>query len=304
MGHSLQVRLFGSLSILREGQLLAPLETQNARSLFSFLVINQGRLYPRDFLAERLWPSELAKTGKKRLSMALWRVRKVVEPDGVESGTCVMVEHGNIGFRAHGSHEIDIERFELGVSGIVEGAGGPLDSDAASDLREALALYRGDLLEDCYDDWCIPYRERFRSLAVMTLDRLMRDSGHRGDWLAAIGFGERLLQLEPLMEHVYRAMMRYHYSMGNRPGALALYRRCERLLRGHMDIEPMPETKWLVDAIRNGITITARSPKPEGALTQVEMSRLANRVDRAMTALQAIHQRLQQLPAEERILRS
>ena len=35
-----------------------------------------------------------------------------------------------------------------------------MDEDRARSLEDAVSLYQGDLLEGCYEDWCIYERER------------------------------------------------------------------------------------------------------------------------------------------------
>jgi DNA-binding SARP family transcriptional activator len=55
----------------------------------------------------------------------------------------------------------------------------------SSGLREALeravALYKGDLLPSCYDDWILPHREALRQAYLGALERLVHLREEQGD---------------------------------------------------------------------------------------------------------------------------
>src|SRR5207244_12081677 len=105
--------------------------------------------------------------------------------------------------------------------------------DAAS-LAQAVALYRGPLLEGCGEEWAFQER-RSRELAYLgALETLAGDAIRRGDAAAA----ERVLRLavavDPLRESAQRAPMQALAGSGNYAAALEVYR--ELRLRLHRDL--------------------------------------------------------------------
>jgi DNA-binding SARP family transcriptional activator len=64
----------------------------------------------------------------------------------------------------------------------------------------------------------------------------------RKSWASALAIAQKMLNVDPLQEHVHRAMMRCHYLMGNRPGAVRQFTACVQLLRRELGVEPMEET--------------------------------------------------------------
>lgn len=80
----------------------------------------------------------------------------------------------------------------------------------------------------------------------------MRHHEERRDWPAAIEYSQRLLQQDPLLEHVHRRLMSYRYASGDRCGAIRQYDTCVRLLRQELNVGPMPETEALCDGIKAG----------------------------------------------------
>jgi len=119
-------------------------------------------------------------------------------------------------------------------------------SDKAAELyRQAIDLYRGDLLTDCYDDWCLVERERLRRLYLQALDSLMAFHVKRNELAEAIDVAARILESDPLREEVHRDLIELYVESGQRAAALRQYRLCEQTLKRELGIEPMPETQAL-----------------------------------------------------------
>jgi DNA-binding SARP family transcriptional activator len=258
----LRIRLFGGVQLSRGDAPLPPFPTQRARSLFAYLVLNRARPHARELLIDHLWGEEGSAIGRKGLRMALWRVRAVVDPpQGDGSAPPLSVTTATVGFNGDSDFWLDVEEFES----LVQATGSREDVTEleASRLERAVALYRGDLLEEIYDDWCLYDRERLRLLYHSALERLMRFEQVRSDWSAAILRGQQLLALDPLMEPVHRELMRCYLARGSRGAALRQFDDCARILRDELDIAPMPETVELCRTIRgNGKVSPAPEPAP------------------------------------------
>ncbi len=63
--------------------------------------------------------------------------------------------------------------------------------------------------------------------------------------------GEAALEVDPLLESVYRQLMYYHYYTGDKGQALKVYRNCEKLFDGLFGEGPTPQTRHLFEAISN-----------------------------------------------------
>ncbi|MBI4538383.1 MAG: hypothetical protein HY704_02570 [Gemmatimonadetes bacterium] len=264
---ALRIRLFGSLEILRGSFRLPAFSTRKSRSLFSFLVLNRERPYPRDVLLGRFWGECPEAVARKHLRTALWRIRKVLSADpagdgahgahgahGVHGGhgAHLVVEDHTVGIDLGARGWLDTLDFEAKLSRVPQRLPEELSPAEARLLHEAVELYRGDLLEEEYEDWCVHDRERLRILALDALHRLMGYHLQRREWSAAIARGQRLLAADPFLEEVHRGLMRCYFAMGNRAAALRQYQVCARLLREELDVEPMPDTVALYEEIRRG----------------------------------------------------
>lgn len=266
---TLIVRLLGGLSLSRTSRPLAnahagvtagnlpgihPLPLPpglRSRSLLAFLVLHQGRFVHRDVLCGTLWGEQGESEARKALRCALWRLRGALEPEDPQRGLYLRVEGDLVGFPGTGSTWVDTSEFAGLLQGLTPDRAGALPEEQARRLGQAVALYRGHLLEGMYDRWVEGERERLRLAFLTGLERLLVHHRVQGQWLAAISTGRELLRADPLREHVHRQLMVCHLSMGNRPSALQQYEGYARLVMTELGVEPMEETRALYLAIRH-----------------------------------------------------
>lgn len=245
------VRLFGSLE-LRHGTAPAPpFATRWARGIFSYLVLHRGRFFSRELLCGTFWRESSANCGRKRLRTALWRIRRLLEEIDVDPDGVLRCERSRVGIPGYAPVRVDVEQFEERTRSVISARAPTLDSETARDAERAVALYRGDLLEGEYGDWCCAERERLRLRLLTVLERLMVHHRGRREWTSAIRRGCQVLRRDPLREHVHREVMRCHYAMGNRPAAIRQYRECVRILDREVEVDPMLETRRLLELIRS-----------------------------------------------------
>lgn len=292
----LSIRLFGGLEVQRGRTLVAGFPTQRSALLFAYLVLNRDRLHHRDVLCGLFWGDQGDGAAKKGLRNALWRIRSVIEPQSRERGTHLRVEGSHIGFRSSSDVWVDAWEFEA-CTGVLAGKSiddRPWDTETADRMTKAAALYRGDLLEGLYDEWCLSEQGRLRLAYLTLLERLVAFHRSSGRWLEAIGVGRRLLGLDPLREHIHRAVMDCHVAMGDRPSALRQYQACVDALRRELGIEPMAETRRLYERIRWGESAGQQPGRWNGARRKAtDTSGLATEVDDALRTLYDLAERLE-----------
>jgi DNA-binding SARP family transcriptional activator len=201
----------------------------------------------------------------------------------------------HIGFNVASGVWLDVAEFESRCE-LAEQTDSPAQRFAL--YSQAINLYRGDLLADCYEDWCIVERERLQGLYVRALARLMAHNSSNAEYDLAIDCARRILTCDPLREEVHRDLMRLHLEAGQPAAALRQYRQCEVLLRDELGVEPAPETRALLAPI---LGATARVSRPAALSTARD---LAARIEHLSAACDAAQRQLSEAMALLRELTS
>jgi DNA-binding SARP family transcriptional activator/ActR/RegA family two-component response regulator len=253
---SLRIQTFGQFNVWRDGRLIDPWERAQAKTIVKLLLIRRaaaGRAVSPDELMEWLWPESDPESGRKRLLPLVSNARHTLEPD-VEPRDSNFILRSSTGYYFDLSGDVtwDVRDFRQFVheAGVQERAG---ELEAAAAAYEAASeLYVDDFLaEDRYASWAIPQRQALQREyrdALSSLANVYAALGRYGD---AIRAGEAALEADPLLESVYRQLMRYHYRAGDKGQALKVYRNCEKLFGELFGEGPAPQTQHLFEAISN-----------------------------------------------------
>src|SRR5215813_389724 len=158
----LRVRVLGDFEArVGTGPALS-LSSRKSRALLAYLAVIGQHPQTREKLAALLWGEVPEEQARQSLRKALWDLRHALadaEPPPLSTGseTIALI-----------TETVDALQFEA------------LMLDGRPDaLRDAMALYRGDLLEGLrvdepsFEEWLTRERERFRRLAVDALERLL-----------------------------------------------------------------------------------------------------------------------------------
>jgi DNA-binding SARP family transcriptional activator len=144
---------------------------------------------------------------------------------------------------------IDVRDFEQAFAPVQGILGERLDSHRATELRKAICLYKGNLLEGWYQDWCLYHRERLENCYLAMLDKLMAYCEYHKDFESGISYGEKLLCQDNARERTHYRLMRLRYFAGDRVGALRQFQRCEAALKEELGVLPSKRTVELREQI-------------------------------------------------------
>jgi len=228
---TLQIRLLGGFQLVYNTSPATSLLTARLKSLLAFLLLHRDTPQPRGYVAFLLWPDSSESQARTNLRHLLHALRQCL-PD---ADRLLSIDAQHIQWNTDDRVALDVAQFESAV--------------AAGALEEAVEIYHGDLLPDCYDDWLIAERERLRQVYIDVLWEQLARQERAGDYRAAIGSAQRLLQLEPLHEELHRVLMRLHMLNQDRAAALQVYRMCAGRLRAELGVDPGPATQALYHAL-------------------------------------------------------
>src|SRR5206468_1686929 len=95
--------------------------------------------------------------------------------------------------------------------------------DGAS-LENAVALYRGPLLEGWLEEWIQLDREALQQTCLKALDRLAESAAESGDWAESARWLKRLTALDSFQEDAQRRLMEALAQNGDYAAATLAYR--------------------------------------------------------------------------------
>jgi len=238
-------RLLGPLEV-SDGDSPLALGEGRQRSVLTLLLLHRNEAVASDRLIDALWGDRPPATAAKVLQNHVAQLRRALDDREGQR----LLTRGR-GYRLEvADGELDLDRFERLVDegGAALASGRP--ADAASLLREALALWRGPPLADvAYETFAqgeIARLEERRSAAMEQRIDADLALGRHAELVAEL---EGLVAEHPLRERLGAQLMIALYRCGRQADALEAYGDARRVLLDELGVEPGPGLRDLQAAI-------------------------------------------------------
>ena len=300
----IQISLLGRVHVSGLNGRGIEMPTRRGAELFAFLVLEAGRSFDRARLAEQFWAHLPEERGRRALNTEVWRVIQTLRTVGIDTDRAIRRSTAGIGYVMQPGHRLDVDRLREAMAVIRRSDPATADDAALATVTAGVEAYRGDLLEAVYSDWCLLWRENLRAQYAEALEFLLNAAMARQDWTGGLRHGRALLTLDPLLEHVHRAVMRCYFHNGDRPLAMRQYAICVQLLRQELNVEPMDETRRIQEAI---LAVPGPAPKPREPEPSPQRRRIvdgartpAQKVDMALSNLNTARHWLEEASADLR----
>ncbi len=247
---NLKATLFGKFNIQRRNLMVKEIPARKARELLTYLLIFRNHPQPRELLCEVLWANQPATTSRKKLRQTLWHLQAVLNKDGDSVEPELQIDNNWVQFNLSSDFWLDIAEFETVFDLVNEKRAQEFSAHDVEMLEHAVDVYKGDLLEGWYQEWCIFERERFQIMHLMLLDKLVQICEFHQKYEAGLSHGMEILRHDHAYERTHRQLMRLFFMTGNRTQALHQYGRCVTALQDELGVEPSERTKQLYEQIR------------------------------------------------------
>lgn len=238
----LQLRLLGSPEFSSAGQpgLHSLLAQPKSLAVLAYIALAPPPGYRRrDTIVALFWPGQDQPHARGALRRILHLLR-----DALGSGALI----------GRGVEDIAVAQHLLttDVAAFVQAC-------AKGSWRDALALYRGDLLEGFYlsgvspefDHWLDQERHRLRKRARWAAEQLSESELAAGHIPVAAEFAARAVDLFPEDEPQLRRLLQLLVELGDGAGANRAYQSFADRLAAEFDATPAPETQALIATIRS-----------------------------------------------------
>lgn len=251
----LSIYLLGSFRVFADDQPLADLCQGKGRAIFKYLALQGGEPVAKEVLMDLFWPGAEPAAARNCLHVALHGLRKALA-GAAGGGEVVVFRQGAYRLNPALRTWVDTEAFagEMRRAEAAERCGDR--AAAARHYRAAQALYRGPLLlEDRYESWLVPYRQRLRDNHLAALERLAAYALADGDEAACITVTQRLLDDDACNEAAHRRLMQCYARAGQAHLALRQFHHCVDVLARELDLIPSAQTVALFQQIRKRLPV-------------------------------------------------
>ena len=251
---SVNVSLFGKFNIAY-GEKRTYIRARKVQELFIYLLVFRKKPQPRESLSEILWADQPAIISKKNLRQTLWHLQSAFKEFKKSSKLELLIDDGWIHIRLPTDFWLDTAEFERVFNSVNHKQVRELSAEDFTAMQYAVNLYRGDLLEGWYQDWCIFERERFQMMNLMLLDKLVQYCEVHQKYNRGLAYGWQILGHDHAYERAHRQLMRLYALSGDRTQALHQYQRCANALQIELGVEPSARTRQLYEQIQSDIFI-------------------------------------------------
>ncbi len=243
----LKVSALGPLQISLEGKQFIKFESNKARALLVYLIIENQQPHSREIITELLWPDHPSKSALGNLRYALTDLRRAIADNSTQPAY-LTISRERLQFNIASEHELDITAFNALSR-----------SDDISDQKQALALYRDDFLKgfpsirsNPFEDWITLERERYKRQAIDIFQKVISYFEKSNQFELALPYAYQRIELAPWLEEAHQQLMRLLALCGQRSTALAQFNLCQAKLANELNVAPSKETLRLYEAIRDG----------------------------------------------------
>lgn len=256
----LEISLLGCFRVSVNGKTITTFESDKARALLAYLVVESERPHRRESLAALFWPDHPEVMARNNLRQTLYRLQRAISNEE-SSPLHLLVSPQDIQFNRASDHWLDTAQFMdlLIACESHHPKGLSLCGSCVEHLQKAISLYRGDFLtgfstfgSQHFEWWLLSQQEMFHHRTLEVLSCLEYYFESRFDYAQASLYAKRALELEPWQETMHCRLMRLLALNGQRCAALHQYQTCQHILATEFRVEPSSETTRLYDQIRSG----------------------------------------------------
>lgn len=260
----LHIQLLGDFSLCYGDTIVTTVQSPQEQSLLAYLLLHREAPQSRQHISFLFWPDSTEAQARRQLRKVLFRLRQ----DLPQADDFLQMDAQTIQWRPDAQFVLDVAGFEGGLALAEQLIASGSRAAALLALEKALALYKGDLLPGCYDDWISPERERLSQSFVRALEEATTLLEMQREYTRAINIAQRLLLHDPLHEPGYRSLMRLQALVGNRATALRVYHTCVTTLQRELGVEPDADTLRVYERLlRTGVQTQSASVLPLPVLT-------------------------------------
>lgn len=244
----MQLKLFGTPTVLRDEQSVSGFISNKTAALFYYLVAT-AKVHTRTALATLLWDQWSDADAKRNLRTSLHNLRQLF-------GAFIAIDHQTIAIPRHADLTVDCWQFDdawQSAQKLTKGS-----SAWSTTLAGVVDLYNSGFMSgfpapsEPYEEWLRESRLYYRSCYFEALGSLIEDAIVQKFYPLGMTYGRLLLREDPLYEAGHRQLMLLLTLTGQPQAALAQFDLLEETLEQELNVSPSDESFELRQQILSG----------------------------------------------------
>jgi DNA-binding SARP family transcriptional activator/tetratricopeptide (TPR) repeat protein len=234
----LHVSLLGEQAITEDATGTVLTRSPRTVALLAFLVTHAGLPQSRQRIAELFWPDSTTAQALTNLRRELHHLRHALGDE-----PALVVTSQDLCWCDTETNRVDIRTFVIEHKA-AKAAASVDDTEAVLvHAATALAQYRGELMPGRYDTWLLEARSELERQCVDLCDLVCKTRARGADLPVVLDAARRRIQLRPLEEVGYRALMELQADLGDRADAVSTYHHCASILERELGVVPDQATR-------------------------------------------------------------
>ncbi len=210
-------------------------------SFLQYLIMNHARNISAEELIDVFWADSNSSDPANALRNMLFKIRNLLKDMFPEHNDLLKTLQGCYGWDPEVRIELDTEQFERTCLDARQCVGG----ECLSLLRQAMALYKGDLLLGNDSEWAVTPRQYYRTLYLDACKALLPMLETEEEWMEMIGVCSQAYQSDPYMEEFTAYQMRAFIAMGQPEQAVEKYEVFRKRILKDLGISPSERVEQL-----------------------------------------------------------
>lgn len=218
--------------------------------LFMYFITHRNKPAPPEAILEALWPEQDYSNPKNAVKIMVHRLKQKLDVRGVSDARFfINCSYGCYGWNHDTAYWLDADAFER----LSQEARALVNTDpvlAADKYREALTLYGGDYLPECfYNDWVLPLRHYYRRLFVRNVSELLELQRENNLYSQVLEDCEKALFFDPFDEDLHLRYIEALLEEGKTNRARAHYEHITSLIYQELGAKPSPAMRRIYRSI-------------------------------------------------------
>lgn len=244
------INCLGRFEVRRLDNRLVLCSNRNGQAILRYFVAQPSRGATVDMLQALFWPDDEPEAAQRKLHIAISSLRRTLNDGKVTApdASYIICKSRVYSLNPAVPVRTDVDEFLRCYQ-----AGRQSDSRRIAFYEQACRLYAGPFLpEDMYADWSFLQREHLCQVYLTMCRVLAEHYLHNACYEDAAYWTMAILRENRCDELAHRFLIQIYAAQGRRSEALQQYQRCQRILHEELNVQPLPETTRLYQALLIG----------------------------------------------------